>query len=204
MNFLGRNIDYKPALLGNEFTKDNEPTPRFLNRLDTMDWVKWVDEQGQDKFILLPVYQDFAENVIKDRINIIDWINIETGEHYLIGTIMEEIKRAVGNGIAIIVIQKSAGAESGRGGQFTKDFADLELLIDKHTNMESRLTIGKCKEYTQSVTGRSWAYEINKGVRLRNIREVIKCPDCYGKGWKKFGVSNAPCPRCQKIGWITK
>jgi len=204
MNFLAANIGYNPVLLGNEFTKDNEPTPRFLNRLDTIDWVTWVDETGQDMFTLLPVYQDFAENVIKDRINIIDWINIQTGEHYLIGNIMEEIKTAVGKGIAIIVIQKAPGSESGRGGQFTKDFADLELLIDKHTNMESRLTIGKCKEYTKSVTGRSWAYEISKGVQLRNVREVIKCPTCYGKGWQKFGTANKPCERCQKIGWVTK
>jgi hypothetical protein len=204
MNFLAANIGYNPVLLGNEFTKDNEPTPRFLNRLDTIDWVSWVDETGQDMFTLLPVYQDFAENIIKDRINIIDWINIQTGEHYMIGNIMEEIKTAVGKGIAIIVIQKAAGSESGRGGQFTKDFADLELLIDKHTNMESRLTIGKCKEYTSPVTGRSWAYEISKGVQLRNVREVIKCPACFGKGWQKFGTTNKPCERCQKIGWVSK
>lgn len=202
MNFLGQNIEYKPVLLGNEFTKDNEPTPRFLNRLDTMEWIKWIDGEGLDRFILLPVYQDFAENVIKDRINIIDWINIQTGEYYLIGNIMEQIKISVGSGIAIIVIQKSAGAESGRGGQFTKDFADLELLIDKHNNTESRLTIGKCKEYIHSVTGRSWAYEINKGVKLRNIREVKKCPSCYGKGWQKFGTTNRPCEKCQKSGWV--
>lgn len=204
MNFLARNIEYNPVLLGNEFTKDNEPTPRFLNRLDTFkeSGVIWVDERGNDRFTLIPVYQDFAENIIKDRINIIDWINIETGEHYLIGNIMQDIKRAVGNGIAIIVIQKSAGAEAGRGGQFTKDFADLELLIDKHSNTESRLTIGKCKEYTHSVTGRSWAYEISKGVFLRNVREVRKCPTCYGKGWQKFGTSNRPCEVCRKTGWV--
>lgn len=206
MQFLARNLEYNPALLGNEFTKDSEPTPRFLSRLDTFSesGVVWTNGNGEDRFTLIPVYQDFAENVIKDRINIIDWINIETGEHYMIGTIMQEIKRAVGNGIAIIVIQKSAGAEAGRGGQFTKDFADLELLIDKHSNIESRLTIGKCKETKRTVTGRSWAYEITKGVLLRNIREVIKCPDCYGKGWMKFGLTNKPCPACKQTGWKDK
>jgi hypothetical protein len=206
MQFLAQNIEYNPVLLGNEFTKDNEPTPRFLNRLDTFkeSGIVWIDENGNDRFSLIPVYQDFAENIIRDRINIIDWINIETGEHYLIGNIMQDIKRAVGQGIAIIVIQKQAGAEAGRGGQFTKDFADLELLVDKHSNTESRLTIGKCKEYTQLITGRSWAYGITKGVFLRDVREVIKCPKCYGKGWRKEGQLNRPCDTCQKSGWVTK
>lgn len=201
LNFLGENIDEHPILLGNEFTKDDEPTPRFLARLDAMTWVRWTNGDGQDKFTLLPVYDDFAENVVKDRINIIDWINIDTGEHYMIGSLMEKIKRAVGNGIAIIVIQKAHNAESGRGGQFTKDFADLELLIDRHGIQESRVTVGKCKESTGAISGKSWAFRIvNAGTELHNVREVTKCWTCHGKGFTKSGG----CPNCSEVGWIDK
>jgi len=201
VNFLGENIDYNPALLGNEFTKDDEPTPRFLNRLDAMDWVNWVDDEGEDKFTLLPVYDDFEEYIIKNRINIVDWINLR-GEYYMISNVMEDIKRAVGDGIAILVIQKNEDKEYGRGGAPTKDFADLELLIDSHGENESRLTVGKTKETHRRITGRSWAYGIAKGVKLTDIREVVKCPRCYGKKWVKFGNSSKPCD-C-RIGWIDK
>ena len=54
LNFTGENIRYQPILMGNEYTtrvgdtEEYEPTPRFLNRLDNMDWVKWTLEDGTD------------------------------------------------------------------------------------------------------------------------------------------------------------
>lgn len=204
MNFLAENIDkHKCVLMGNEYTtSDGKPTPRFMERLKAIDWVDWVNENGDDKFTLLPVMSDFAEYVQKDKLNIIDWINIDTGEHYLIGNILRDIKSAVGNGIAIAVIQKSEVSDSGRGGQFTKDFADVELLVDQHGEMESRLTVGKVKEYTKRVIGRSWAYGIfDKGVKILHIREVKKCPDCHGF---KFVKGKGACGTCRAVGWIDK
>jgi len=208
LNFCGENIDKKPVLMGNEYTvlvsdktKDNpmptkeryEPAPRFMTRLDAMDWVKWVDENGNEKFTLLPVRSDYAEHIIKDRINIIDWINIETGEHYMIGSILEGIKKQLGRGIAIIAIQKAEGANAGRGGQFTKDFADLELLVDKFGESDVLLTIGKVKEYNKNVIGNHYAYSIvGKGVKIHNFREVKKCPSCNSSGYK-HGVECEIC-----------
>jgi len=201
MNFLAENIEYSPVLMGNEYTtQDGMPTPRFINRLNAINWVDWVNGDGGDRFQLLPVTADYAEYVVKDKMNIVDWINIETGEHYMINSIMNEIKRAVGDGVGVLVIQKAEGVESGRGGQFTKDYADLELLIDPHGESESRLTIGKCKESTKRVTGRSWAFGIGSGVRLIDIREVVKCPNCHGRGYTKTGQ----CPDCWGKKYIDK
>ncbi len=205
MNFLAENIDKSPVLMGNEFTSLVEekytPTPRFLNRLESIKWVSWVYDDNTDRFTLLPVFEDFAENVVKDKINIFDWINIETGEHYLIGSILNGIKRNVGRGIGIAVLQKSDKADSARGGQFTKDFADFELLIDKYGELGSRITVGKCKESTEPLTGRSWAFEIwNNGVEIKNVREVVRCWNCRGKGYTNHG----DCPDCQKVGWMEK
>lgn len=199
MNFCGENIDRHPVLMGNEYTSpDLEPTPRFLNRLDTMDWVEWADIDGNDKFTLLPVRDDYAEHIIKDRINIIDWINIETGEHYMIGTILDGIKRQLGRGIAIIAIQKAGGAESGRGGQFTKDFTDCELLIDKLGSHETLLTIGKVKEYTKSVIGKTYGFGISQGVKIINFREVKKCFNCHASGYK----AGKPCEICNQTKYV--
>ena len=205
MNFCGENIDKHPVLMGNEYTNPEcEPLPRFLNRLDAMDlnkdggWVNWVDVDGNDKFTLLPVRDDFAEHIVKDKINIIDWINIETGEHYMIGMVLDGIKRNNGRGVSIAVIQKAEGATAGRGGQFTKDFADLELLIDKLGKNEILLTIGKCKEYTKPVIGKTYGYSIFKGVKIMNFREVKKCGRCHATGY----IKGAECDTCQGSKYI--
>jgi len=209
LNICGENIDYLPILMGNEYTTrvgdtdEYEPTPRFLNRLDRMDWVKWVNGKGEDKFTLLPVREDYAEHIVKDRINIIDWINLDASKLYGISKVEEDIKAEVGRGIAVAVLQKGEG-EMARGGQFTKDFVDCELLIDKLTETESMLTIGKVKEYTKPVMGRKFAFGIFQGVKITNFREIVKCPQCYGKKWKKAGNTSVPCDACDRTGYIDK
>ncbi len=209
-NFNGENIRYNPVLMGNEFTtrigdtEDFEPTPRFLNRLDNMDWVEWTNSDGEDAFTLLPVKEDYAEHIVKDKINIIDWVNLDADRLYDISKLGENIKAEVGRGITIIVLQMGEGASSARGGQFTKDFTDCELLIDRYTDTESMLTIGKVKEYTQSVIGRKFAFGISQGVRIIDFREIRRCLACYGKGWKKKGNSNIPCDECRKTGYVDK
>ena len=207
LNFCGENIDYLPILMGNEYTTrvgntdEYEPTPRFINRLDAMDWVKWTNGTGGDKFTLLPVKADYAEHVVKDRINIIDWINLDASRLYDISKVMDDIKAEVGRGIAIPVLQKG---EVIRGGQFAKDFTDCELIIDKLSETESMLTIGKVKEYTNPVIGRKFAFGMLQGVKIINFREIVKCHTCWGKGWKKAGNTSIPCDMCGRTGYQDK
>lgn len=199
LNFAAENIEYGPVLMGNEYTTvDCEPSPRFMNRLDTMDWVKWWNGSGEDKFTLLPVFEDYAEHIVKDKINIIDWINIESGEFYFISRIMEEIKRALGKGIGILALQKAEGASSGRGGQFTKDFADVEILLDEYNDSEILMMMGKVKESKRRVSGRAFAFALEKGVNITGFRELRKC-DCV-KGWR--GAKK--CETCNGTGYKDK
>jgi len=199
LNFCGENIDYGPILMGNEYTTrvedtdEYEPTPRFLNRLDNMTWVNWTNGTGEDKFTLLPVSDDYAEHVKKDKINIIDWVNLDADKSYGISRLSEDVKAEHGGGITIIVLQKDEFSPRARGGQYTKDFTDCELLIDKYTDTESMITIGKVKEYTRPVMGRTFAFGIEKGVKIINYREIVKCPTCFGKKWKKQGNGSVPC-----------
>lgn len=198
LNLCAENIDAHPVLMGNEYTTlDNEPSPRFLDRLDKMDWVGWFTEAGEDNFTLLPVRDDYAEHIVRNKLNIIDWINLE--EHYLISKIMEDIKRSLGNGIGIIAIQKSEGAEAGRGGQFTRDFADVEILLDQYGEHEVLMGLGKVKESRRKVSGKHFAFAIEDGVKIVNFREVKQCYNCFGKGWK--GIN--PCPVCEKRGYLS-
>jgi len=206
MNIISENLDKNPVLMGNEYTimgKDGEyePSPRFLNRLDNMNWVQWVNGEGKERFELLPVYQDFAEQIHPGGFYIIDWINLP-GEYYMISPILEEVKRALGTGIAIVVLQKNPGVDYGRGGNPSKDFVDAEILLDPYGDDPSMtmLTIGNVKETRSPIMGHKFVYKIKNGVEIIDFREVVKCGNCYGKGWR----NNRPCDVCNKLGYVDR
>ena len=212
LNFCAENIDKRPVLMGNEYTiaiSDDgvddkvahkiiryEPAPRFLNRLDVMrEWVNWVDENGKDKFTLLPVREDYAEHIVKNRINIIDWINLGGDRLYDIGKVLESIKANLGRGIAIIALQKGEGATDPRGSQFVRDFSDLELVLDPFGKGgdETLITIRGVKEKTEAIVGKTYAYYMGKGgTQILDFHEVSKCSICHGSGF----VKGKECDTC--------
>ena len=196
LNFCGENIDKNPILMGSEYTIKTETgydvSPRFYNRLNTMrEWINWTDEEGYDKFTLLPVWEDYAEHIVKNKINIIDWINLP-GEYYMISPLMERVKKSLGRGIGILVIQKNKDTPHGIGGGRTREFADCELLLDQLGETEILLTIGKVKEATKPVVGKTYAFGSSGGVKILNFREVKKCPRCHFSGY----VKGEKCPEC--------
>jgi len=199
LNFCGENIDYEPVLMGNEYTTRvgdtdvYEPTPRFINRLDNMDWVKWTNGIGEDRFELLPVREDYVEHIVRDKVNLIDWINLDANQLYNISAVMGDCKAEVGRGVLVAVLQKGENSNLPRGGQFADDFTDCMLLIDKFTERESMLTIGKVKEYTEPVIGRKFAFGIMQGVKIINFREIVPCKSCHGAGSK----GGKECERCR-------
>ncbi len=223
LGFCAANVDKLPVLMGNEYTVlvnekvDGEvkpvfkPAPRFFNRLDTMkEWVNWTDENGNDKFTLLPIRSDYAEHIVKDRINIIDWINLDGNALYDIGKILEGIKANLGRGVAIIALQKSELANNPRGGQFVRDFSDVELLLDGFGSNDGDilLTVKGIKEKPKlqpSIVGRTYAYTIiNDGTQITNFREVVKCPTCYGRGYTGKGEYGKRCDVCDGLKYVDK
>lgn len=188
--FCAQNIDAHPVLMGNEYTVAvegiYEPAPRFLARLDRMaDWCTWTDAEGKDKFVLLPVRDDYPEHVEPNQINIIDWISQDADKLYDIGKVLEGIKRNLGRGIAIVALQKSEGAINPRGGQFVRDFSDVEFLLDPlgGNSHDILLTVKGVKEATKAIAGATYAYTIGEeGTKIFNFREVKKCRGCNGSG----------------------
>ncbi len=200
LGFLASNIDMNPVLMGNEYTQivsdketgkeTYEPNPRFINRLDTIrdtDGIQWIGEDGQDRFTLLPVRDDYAEHVIKDRLNIIDWINLDGDKLYNIGKVLSGCKTNVGRGVIIAVLQKGEGMADPRGKQFARDFADVEIALDGFGDNEDEilLTLRGVKEKKSPIVGTMWGYRIvNNGTQIVNFREVKKCSACKGQGYK--------------------
>ena len=202
------NIDSLPVLMGNEYTVEvdgvYEPAPRFLARLDKMsEWVEWVDGDGMDKFTLLPVWSDHAEHIIRDRLNIIDWINLDASRLFDIGHVLREIKANGGRGVSIAALQKGEGATNPRGGQFVRDFSDLEILLDSFGKnpYDVLLTIKGVKEATKPIVGTTYAYTIGEqGTKMFNFRQVVKCKGCSGSCY----VKGHACDECIGTGWADK
>ncbi len=126
LNIMGENVNkYDFLLMGNEYaTLGGRPSPKFKRRMMRMNWVDWLDGDGEPKFTLLPIRANFEDYIEPDKVNIIDWINLTT-EFYRIGQIIEDIKAGLGDGLAIIVLQKEEEAEMARGKGFTRDLADV-------------------------------------------------------------------------------
>jgi len=218
LGFTGENIDKNPVLMGNEYTiiDENgtfEPAPRFVSRMDRMsEWVEWTNGEGQDKFELYPVWDDYVENLIRNRLTMIDWINPEASRAYDIGKILGGLKAMSGRGVTIVALQKSElGADgrgsSARGGQYVRDYADVELLLDGfgESEYDVLMTIKGVKEKTSPIVGRRYAYTIvNDGTQIVNFRQVVKCNTCYGSKWRKEGNGKVPCDICDRTGWINK
>ncbi len=207
LNFCAENINQNPVLMGNEYTvlvEDKyEPAPRFLLRLDKMkEWVEWTDSEGKDKFTLLPVRDDYAEHIVRNKLNIIDWINIDAGKLYDIGTILEGIKKNLGRGVGIAALQKSEYADNPRGGQFVRDFSDLEILLDGFGSNDDDilLTIKGAKEKTKPVVGKTYAYTIGgSGTQILDFREVKKCSTCHASGY----VKGVKCDVCNGTKYVS-
>jgi hypothetical protein len=206
INVLGENLHLfptQPRLMGSEYTaSDGKISPKFGRRMRRMNWVEWVKD-GQPQFELYPVGSDYQDYVKSDTLNIIDWISLPN-EYFLIDSVTKAIKDEVGDGILVAVTQKNTATEWSEGGERAERYADLVLKIDPYGN-ESRLTIGKVKASKGRATGRMWAFDIvDYGANLHNIREIVKCSKCWGKGYIRSGQNNIRCDVCLGKKYVDK
>jgi hypothetical protein len=190
LNLLWNNMDTYPCtLMGNEYEAG-----KFKRRVAHMNWANPVDGQGEPKFELIERYDNWADIIRPDNINIIDWINLGDA-FYQIGAIIQGIKAKLRNGIAVIVLQKTETKSLGLGGGFSEHLASLYLLID-----QGRLTVRKAKEwYEVNPNGKMYGFQIeDAGSKFANIREVIKCRSCNGAGRTNRGE----CQECESRGYV--
>lgn len=87
---------------------------------------------------------DFADVIQPNDVNIIDFLEIHD-EFWKVGGMMRDIYEKLDKGIAIIALQKQAGAKMGRGGVATLEKPRLYLSMDA-----GKITIEK---------GKNWRYQ---------------------------------------------
>jgi len=207
LSFLGENLDLFSVsiLMGSEYTSSaGEISPKLKRRLRRMNWVNWLQD-GKPRFNLLPVEHDYEDYVEKDGLTVIDWISLP-GEYYLIDRVLKTIKNGEDGGLVFAVTQKNKDAEFSEGGQRAERYADLVLKIDRFGEHESMMTIGKVKAAKgKSPTGRTFAFSISDyGANLQSIREIVKCPKCFKRGYVKVDGQPKKCPLCEGRKFIDK
>jgi hypothetical protein len=124
-------------------------------------------------------YDNYADVVFPDDINVIDFLDVDNATPYMIGNEIKDIWMKLKTGIAFILIQKKSAqkdwggkiheVELGVGGRPTIDRASIYLIMDNVP--ENKLKIIKVKEFDGiNPHGLEWKYNLVNGVEFVNIR----------------------------------
>ncbi len=111
---------------------------------------------------------DFEDVIVPDCINIIDFLEM-TDELYRVNTHLTNISHKIGNGLAIVAIQKKEGAKYGRGLEFGLEKPKLYLSMDK-----GKLTIVKGKTWVNprvDPNGLTVNFKITRGCQFEITKE---------------------------------
>jgi hypothetical protein len=160
-----------------------------------MNWRNPINEDGTPKFELIERYDDWKDIIRPNNINIIDWVTVNDGEFYKMGSLIQGIQSKLDRGIAVIALQKNQAKGLGEGGDFSVRLASLYLTMDFE-----KLTVVKAKEYEgTNPNNKTYGFNIvDGGCKFHRIREIKKCPKCYGSGHTKAGA----CEECIGTGYI--
>jgi len=72
---------------------------------------------------------DFEDVIVPDAVNIVDYLEL-TEDLYAVNTHLTAITHKLGNGLAIVALQKKEGAKYGRGQEFSAEKCKLYLSMD--------------------------------------------------------------------------
>ena len=106
---------------------------------------------------------NFADAIVPDSINIIDYLEVNK-DFYEVGGEIKGIFDRLNKGVAIIAIQKKTGADTGRGGEFTLEKPRLYLAIDSGT-----IKIVKGKNWANNEinpNGLTWTFKLVGGAKF--------------------------------------
>lgn len=201
LNFLVENMDKMHVKY-----LCNEPNEyRLKERFEYMDWVSLFrsdrspDDDDYCKFELISVYQDHEDFIEGADFYIVDWIHIKEN-FWEVATVIDNIKKKSADAVALVVLQKGEGRTTGIGGVHTLFFADLGLILD-----DGIITINKGKS-KHKITGKSYAFELQDGVKLHSIHEVVHCTVCEGNKtvYDKILHTQVRCKHCQGTGYVDR
>lgn len=111
-----------------------ERIERFGEPLDTWDSVEFIDRSA-----------DFADAIIPDGLNIIDYMELDPERTYMVTQYMREIHDKLTTGVAVVALQKKIGAMVGVGGEGSLEKARLYLNLEGN-----KISVVKAKNWRHS------------------------------------------------------
>lgn len=110
---------------------------------------------------------DAHDRVIKDGLNVFDYLESDEGEDYKIVGTMAKIHRALKSGIAVICLQKRSTAKFAAGGEGTKNKANIYLTLDDEYPRHI-CRIAECKTFKNNENPKGYMidYKIYNGINL--------------------------------------
>ena len=174
LNILMNNLDnFNCTYFSSEFND-----VKFRNRIKNFDWVDMY-RNDRPKFELLPKQQYYEDMIAdrKDNLIFVDWVK-EENEPWRMREKIEAIKQPLDNGICWINLQKRSYKNVGEGGEGTVDLADVYLTL-----MYEKIEVIKVKTPNMyDPNGKMFGFSLAGGCKFNDIREIIKCPACNGRG----------------------
>jgi hypothetical protein len=121
-------------------------------------------------------------------ITVVDFLEEIDGEYYRIASDIRAIYDALGDGVAVVMLQKNTNALYGRGGQATSEKARLYLTLDTLLHRPgftiSSLRIGKAKAYPgANPNGRERHFKIIRGHRIEPVSDWMYCNEKQRAAW---------------------
>lgn len=122
-DIIKRNMNRYPVIYLNSEMHATEMKRRLMAHNDPLS--TW-------KFEALSVSHAWADYITKERkLFIVDYIETANQDAWKVGGEIKAIHDKLGEGVAIIFLQKKAGEDLARGGQYTLDKARLYVAVDK-------------------------------------------------------------------------
>lgn len=169
LNIIVNNMDkYECVLFTSEFNDI-----KFRNRMGNYDWTGLYNPDGKPKFRVVKLEENFQDIVVKDAINVFDWIRMDD-EPWKIAAIIDNCKKKVGKGLFIYSLQKRSYKTFGVGGEASKDYADVYFTLSYDKTLQSSvLKVEKVKcPGIKNPNYKSYAFNCSDGAHFRDIREI--------------------------------
>jgi hypothetical protein len=113
---------------------------------------------------------NFGDAIVKDHINVIDYLEIRGGEYYLVRDEIAKIYDNLGKGFCLICLQKPPGRDLGIGGYASIEKSRLYIAMEKQT-----LTIVDAKNYKGKINPRGWKWRFKVdegGSYFKDIQQL--------------------------------
>lgn len=174
---------------------------KFRNRIERFDWINlWDKEKERPKFELLPAVPYYEDEIAArpNNLIIVDWIRMD-GDAYMIRAMVEKMLKPLDRGVLAFCTQKRSYKNWGEGGE-----GGMDLISAGFHLMYQRLWVDKVKapRDEECDPNQKWfGFEIyGGGSKFRHIREIKKCPTCYGNKT----IRGELCGSCYGVGWVDK